>query len=217
MIWRCVRLNFCVLTLLAFGAVSAVAGEYKGRGDVPYEGGFFSSDPDLEIRQKAILVAKQNAWKQFTTSFNQARASSYRSIESEILSDLDRYIADARVIDESVNEDAKIVSVVVRIKVNEPAFDARLAEAGSGGAAASGDGAMFSFVFVAREVASVKSYDERKTVVTSSESNSVATETATAGGGGATVGSSSKSISKAATGGSTLKKSDVLDYRFTID
>ena len=197
--------------LLAAAISGAHATEIRGKADVPYKGGLFSKGPDAELRQQALDEAKVIAWKRYTSSFSPSRMQSYQSVEQDILSNLDQYLIDINILDESINEGSKLFSVAIRASINEAALNAKLNAANAGGYRA--DGEMFSFVFVAREVESLKSFDARRTDIRMDESQLSAHQQAAARGGAASIDESSTSMSKTTQGGSTLRKADELSYR----
>lgn len=191
---------------------AAQAAEVQGKADVPFENGFFSKGPDAELRQEGVAAAKANAWNRYTATFNPARMKSYKAIQKDILANIDEYIIDYSILDEAVNKDTQLFSIAIRANINEAALDARLNSAGSG-PASSGGGQMFSFVFAARETATLKSFDDRKTAIKMDESELDANRSGGMSGGGASVSESSTAMSKTTTGGSTLRQADDRTYR----
>lgn len=206
--------NKWIGTLLAsFLLASAVqAAEVQGKADVPFENGFFSKGPDAKLRQQGVAAAKANAWNRYTATFNPARMKSYKAIEKDVLANMDQYIIDYSILDEAVNKDTQLFSIAIRANINEAALDTRLNAAGSG-PASSGGGQMFSFVFAARETATLKSFDDRKTAINMAESELNAKKSGGISGGGASVAESSTSVNKTTTGGSTLRQADDRTYR----
>jgi hypothetical protein len=208
--------------LLAFASAPAVALDVKGKGDVPYDSGAFSSKPDAQVRQKAVQAAKENALKRHASTFNPAKFRAYQAVESEILASVDKYVIDATVLDDSVNKDARTYSVVVRAAINEAALDARLNDAGGFAkqTVAQGTSAQatnVSFLFVARETDSVRSFAAKSTEVRSQESQRSGQEAQTMKGRGQTTSmsasESTSSMSTIETGGSTLRRNDETKYR----
>jgi hypothetical protein len=208
-------LDVAVLSvLLLFIAPCAMALDVKGKGDIPYDG---SRSPDAPTRQKAIRAAKENAIKRHATTFNPAKLRVYQAIESEILANLDKYVIDTTVIEDAVNKDAHIYSILVRATINEPVLDARINDAGGFAKHAAAHGSNVSLLFVARETDSVKSFDARRTDVRSEESQKGAREhsalTEQGGATKATYNESKNSLSTTTVGGSTLQKGDDVKHR----
>ena len=210
---RHIALGIFLISSIAVGPAYAL--DVKGKGDVPYDSSMFSSKPDAETRQKAVRAAKESAWKRYTSTFNAAKLKLYSRVESGILANLDQYIVDSTVVDESLDKDARVFSVVVRASINETALENKLNDSSAGATAAqgSGQGAMFSFIFVAREAESVKSFDARRTEIRSEEKELSGSQDSAVRGGAASVGENSKTMSKVTQGGSTLRKADEMKYR----
>jgi len=207
---------------LVLACAQAFALDVKGKGDVPYDAGAFSSKPDAQVRQKAVQAAKENALKRHAATFNPAKFRAYQAVEAEILASVDRYVIDATVLDDSVNKDARVYSVVVRATVNEAALDARLNDAGgfarqTATQAAAAPATNVSFLFVARETESVKSFAAKNTEVRKQESERSAQEAGSMKGRGqntsASMSESTASMSVTETGGSTERKADQTKYR----
>ncbi|CCO23280.1 hypothetical protein [Maridesulfovibrio hydrothermalis] len=198
-----------VLTLCstAFAGTSVV-----GIASLNYEGGVFSSDVDKEVKDKAVQSALLSAWKKYTTSFNAAKYKTYMTMEQDFTGHLDQYVASYNVIDEKNDSDEKKYTVAVKALINVVAVDSKLSLASAAGSTASGEGSMFSFIFVARDMAEVKSYDNKVTKISKAESMSLAKETGTMGGAKMVSGQSRKSLSKTTTGGSSVKKADKIRY-----
>lgn len=203
-----------IATLLAaFLSASAIqAAEVQGKAEVPFQNGFFSKGPDAQLRQQGIAAAKANAWNRYTATFNPARMKSYKAIQKDILANIDEYIIDYSILDEAVNKDTQLFSIAIRANINEAALDARLNAANSGPANSSA-GEMFSFVFVARETATLKSFNDRKTAISMDESEMSANSRGGLSGGRASVAESSSATKKSTTGGSTLRQADDRSYR----
>jgi len=209
---RHIALGIFLASSIAIGPAYAL--DVKGKGDVPYDSSMFSSKPDAETRQKAVRAAKESAWKRYTSTFNAAKLKLYSRVEPEILANLDQYIVDSTVVDESLDKDARVFSVVIRASINETALENKLNDSGGGLAApGGGQGAMFSFIFVAREAESVKSFDARKTDIRAEEKTLNGSQDAAVRGGAASYGENSKSMSTVTQGGSTLRKADEMKYR----
>jgi len=200
--------------LAGAGVAHASVVEVRGKADVPFQTGFFASGADAAVRQKAIEQAKIGAWKRYTATFNPARLQSYKLVESEILANLDEYVIDLSVIDEGLNKEAQLFSVSIRASINEAALSARLNSSGGEVQQSSAAvGAPFTFMFVAREVESVKSFDTRRTDMSVDESELSANQSGAMRGGSASLEESKKEVRKTTTGGSSLRKANEVKYR----
>lgn len=193
-------------------ATSVNAAVVQGKAEVPFKTSVFNKKPDAQLRQQAVAAAKASAWNRYTADFNPARMKSYQAIQQDVLANIDQYIIDYNILDESVNKESQLFSIAIRANINEAAFDARMNAAGSGSASSS-NGEMFSFIFTARETSSLKSFNDRKTAISMDESALNAQQQGSMHGSGASVSESSSSMNKTTTGGSTLRQADERSYR----
>ena len=210
------KISKILLILVVLGALIATAGmsaakEYKGQAVVAYTS-MFSSKPSDAIKHEAIEKAKRSAWENYTSNFSLAKQKAYKNMEADFTGQLDQYIVDYTILGDKLDKDNKTYSIILRAKINESAVEAKLSSASAAGSQASGDGSYFSFIFVAREASEVKSFEDRKTKITRSENKSMATERSSADGSEMVSGQSGKTMQKVESGGSTVKKSDKINY-----
>ena len=206
-------LSFIIALIFVSTNGLAIAKEYKGKAFIPYKPSAFSSKPSDEIKHKAIEEAKLNAWKNFTAEFNMARQKEYKKKETEFLNHLDEYIVDYVILADKVDKGTKTYKVMVRVNINESAVEAKLSSESEAGKNGSGEGSLFSFIFVAREALEVKSYDARKTKISKTDSKTMAEEKSAVGNGTMISGDSKKSMTKVQSGGNTIRKADKVSYR----
>lgn len=184
-----------------------------GKATISYESELFSSKPSAEFRQRAIEKAKIAAWNKYTQDFSPAKMKNYRRIESNILSHINEYIIESNVISEKVDEHSNRYTLIVRTSINTTKFDAKMSEASASGAQRSGSGGLFSFIFVARQESSVKSYDAKQTRIEQEVGRGFEKESAAQQGDSVMGSHDYKNIKKTTSGGSTVHKSDSIEYR----
>lgn len=202
-----------VIAMLSYPVMVMAELNVSGKSSQIYESEMFSSGPSDEFKDTSITKAKRAAWEKYTQSFSPSKMKSYRQIESSILKNIDDYIIEVSVIHEKEDDVAKRYTVFVRATINTAKFDAKLSEVSNAGSMRSGSGSLFSFIFVARQVDSIKSFDAKHTQIEMKDGSSYEKESG-AQHDGSTVGSHEyKNISKNTTGGSTTKKSDQVAYR----
>jgi len=198
--------------VLALCSTSFAGTSVTGIASINYKVGFFSSDVNKETKDKAVQEALLSAWKKYTSSFNAAKYKTYMKIEQDFTEHLDQYIASYNVIDEKNNSDDKKYTVAVKALINAVAVDSKLSSISAAGSTASGEGSMFSFIFVARDTATVKTYNNKVTKISKTEAISSAKETGAMTGSNMVAGQSQKGMSKSTTGGSSEKKADKIQY-----
>lgn len=198
-----------VLVVVLYQNICAM--QVKGTASVSYETKGFSKKMPDEYREIALEIAKKNAWNQYISTFSTQKMQIYKSLEHDIVSSFDSYMHSITFIDEIINEDAKRYTVVIRANINESAIDAKMSNFASG--QGGGDGSLIGFMFVARETESIMSFDKRKTEVETQDTNLAASQESTARGGRASYGESKSTIATSTTGGSSLQKTSIYNYR----
>jgi hypothetical protein len=211
----------------------ALAQEFRGKGDVTFEGGVFSSDPDVDTKRKASDMAVMSAWKIYTSKFTTAKLNAYKQSQSYFETHLEEFVLEKNTIQDSLDANTNTYSVVIAVNFNDVAIDAKLNEgndkSGPIGAGLVGSKSLFGFLFVAREQSSVKEFDERDTVVdkvSAKDHGKVANKhgrsenTKLDGGYGEKVLTENKDQNRnyegeiiTQHGGSTLKQADDITYR----
>lgn len=214
---RILILALAVLTICGFpdARKASAASRVEGRAEVPYETGLFSSKPDPAIRQKAISEAEKSALDRYASSFSQAKYALFQKVSAQIYSQLDQYIIDSSVLDEGANKSTKTYYVVIQASINDAKLDSLLNEVGTAAANAAlgGKQITISYLFVARETGSVKSFDARRTEVNNSQSAVSATQGQGLAGGSAHYAESKETTDVEATGGSSERKADEIVYQ----
>ena len=196
-----------VVLLAIFMGISlgANAGMVQVTGTVilPYGGKAFSSMPSGSDKQEALKAAKLQTWEVYTAKFSAAKMNQYLPVKSEFISDIDSYVLSVSVLDEEIDKKSKTMTLVVAANINETAVDAKLASMSAAGQGASGDGSMFTFVFVARQAVSAKTKDAKRIDITQTEGAFSASEELVATDTAATSSGNYNAVEKTTTGGST--------------
>jgi hypothetical protein len=204
-------LALMLVGLLAVGPVSAASS--TGMGVYQVEGKFKKKQIE-EYRSKATELAIASAWDRYVISLPQPKQLSYSRISGEFTSDLSRFVQGVVVLDESHDKDRRVYEVMVRASINAAAVDATF-NMHSAVQQSGGEGSLFTFMFLAREVEAVKSYEAKKTSITQVKEESSVSAEGNARGGSAAAASSSETFSKQVTGGSSVQKADKRSYRVT--
>ena len=184
--------------------------EIKAAASYSYEKTFGSSPSDDDLKN-AQEKAKEAAWNLYTSKFDLARMKQYGLVEGEIKKDLGRFIISSVLVENQIDEKAKTITSIVKIKINDVALDMKLSTLSKAGQTASGEGSAIVFIFTARQVDSLKSFEDKKVSIKQSKSSKKSTDTMD----GDTDALSEESFEKTTTGGSTEKKSAVIKYKKT--
>lgn len=197
--------NLWWLLVLASSLASAQVVTSKGMATVKYDGSLFSSKASAEDKQRAFQTAEVNAIERYYAESGESQAENFDSIRDKVAANLDKFVLGATLISDEDKKDAQQYSVVVRVDINV----AKLRNAVKGGApvamAADGQKSPLTFVFVARQQDSVKSYDPR--VYKRADIKESATEKSSRSGYAANTSVSME------TGGSRTRKADEIKWK----
>lgn len=149
-----------VLTLQVGAQVQQARGQYS----VNYKeflGTFDRKEVPRNIKQKAQQEATMKAVEAYYAEAGQSESANFNAIRAKILENPGRYVLDTTVISETDNGNDFQYTVVVRISLNVANLRNAVQSNSAIGQAAAGEKTPLSFVFVARQVESSKSYDDR--------------------------------------------------------
>lgn len=159
------------LFCLALTAAAEVI-KVKGKGEIVYKGIFKQGSVE---ERAAIAEAKKNALARFAANFDSARFQLYKRVEPEVLANLDQYVTDYTQIDQQVDKTSKRYTVIIEASVNatliENAIQKTSGPAAKPASTSATESSYMTFVFVARELASSKAFDAKRTTVEINESS----------------------------------------------
>jgi len=203
------RALFAIAILFASNLVMADIVKQQAVGQVNYKGW---GAPSTEVKQEAIESAKKNAIEKYISSFSTTKLMNYEKIRSTVEANLSMYITEFRVLDTDIDEDTKTYRVIIDASINASLIEIELQNASAVHNASSNEKSYLSFVFVAREVTSQKSFDVRRSKRFVEESTVEEHEEAQVGDH--QLGYSSETLKDSVTtfGGSTLQRSDEVEY-----
>lgn len=207
------QLLACIMMLFMFSGF-AVAKDIRAKGDVAFESGVFSSEPDEETKQKAVSNAVANAWKRYTSEFTTSQFNVYKQTKSYFEAHPEEFIVDKAIIEQSNDPNTNTYSVVVSVSFNDVAVDGKLNEGNNKGGSVGvpGGKSLISFLFVAREQESVKSFDARVTKKASLKAEEDKSEDTSLSDSGGKVKTSDEVVITQVTGGNTELKKDQVSY-----
>lgn len=158
--------KFFIALLIAFTGVQASAQIQQSRGQyvlnyAEYLGTFDKKEAPGKAKQKAQQEAALKAVETYFAEAGQSESANFDVIRGKILEDQGRYILDTTVISEDDNKKDFKYTVVVRVSLNVANLRNALQSSSAIGRAGDAEKSMLSFVFVSRQVASEKVYDDR--------------------------------------------------------
>lgn len=213
--------------VLACVAVTSLAQvqQARGKASVAYQGRSASADDKARATQAAQLKAVEF----FYAEAGESESENFDAVRDKILANPDRYILESTVLGEEDAPEKRQYTVAVRVALNVANLR-NLVKANSAVAkAGAAEKSQLVFVFVSREVASVKSFDDRvykrvdENVNVSARGSSASTGSEGESIRGNRIGTSESTSAKAdlsasrtrsiETGGSTLKRASEATYR----
>jgi hypothetical protein len=192
----------------------------KGKGEIVYKGKVFVKGSDEE--RAAITEAKKNAMARFAADFDNARFELFKRIEPDVLVNIDQYVADFTLVDQNIDTTAKRVTIIIEASINAALIENAIQRGSTAGkpvtavaTTAKSEAQFMTFVFVAREMASSKEFDVKRTTVQLSETSATGMENnkVSADGQSAETSIDKSNLVKNTTGGNTETKANELAYR----
>lgn len=159
-------IKYFVAFFVSFACVQAGAQIQQARGQhvlnyKEYLGVFDKKEAPPKAKQIAQQEAMLKAVEAYYAEAGQAESSSFDAIRRKVLENQGRYILDSTVIAEEDDKNDLKYTVVVRVSLNVANLRNAVQANSAVGRAAETEKSMLSFVFVSRQMASEKSYDDR--------------------------------------------------------
>lgn len=207
-------LLFCVGLCLSFSLFAQVV-TVKGVGTVPYQGTFFASAD----KEAAVEAAKMKAVERYFAEHGESQSQNFEDIADQLKAKLDDFILSDVIIDEKDDKDRRRYTVALKVEINVPklrnAIRKSSATGQQGRAATTGTKSQLAYLFVAREVSSSQSFDDRR-VRRADRGYDATVQTTDTGRRRSGTRDSSVSVNESVrveTGGSTTRKADNVSYR----
>lgn len=159
-----IKMFLALLTAIVAANAQAQVHQARGQFAVTYKehiGTFDKKEAPAKVKQQAQQEAMIKAVEAYFAEAGQAESANFDGIRSKILQDPGRYVLDSTVIAEDDNKKDFKYSVVVRASLNVATLRNAMQANSAVGKAAESEKSMLSFVFVSRQVASEKTYDDR--------------------------------------------------------
>jgi len=206
-------LIICILNLVSVNQVLAGTIDIKSTVTVPFKGSLFSSDPTQEERNNALEQGKIVAWKKYTAGFSGSNKDMYRKLQDVFLKQISDYIVEVKVLDEVIDKSKKELTIVLRASIDEEAVASALRGSSAAAQQGTGQGSLFAFVFVSRELETLKEFQDKKVDIAMQETVSSSETKIIAAGQNVSESLDESSIKKNTTGGSVEKKADKMQYK----
>jgi hypothetical protein len=147
---------FATLAVLVLSANAQVQ-QARGKATVIYQGEAASVDDKARATQAAQLKAVEF----YYAEAGQSEAENFDAVRDKVLADSDRYILETTVLAEEDSPGSKQYTVTVRVALNVANLRNLIKSNSAVANVAPAAKSPLAFVFVSRQVASVKSFDDR--------------------------------------------------------
>ncbi|MGI4814591.1 MAG: hypothetical protein ACRYGG_14835 [Janthinobacterium lividum] len=146
-----------LLSLAIVGPAHAQLVNVKGVGVVQYTGN--AATP--QAKDEALRKAQVNAIERYYASNGEAESENFDSVRDKVEGSLEQFVLDATTLSEQDQPDFHRYTVSVRAELNVAKLRNTLKASSATVKTAAGQRSTLTFVFLARQVASVKSFDAR--------------------------------------------------------
>lgn len=145
--------------MMAFvaGGVCAQVEQARGKATVTYQGK--TASPDDKAR--ATMAAQLKAIEYYYAEAGQSEAENFDAVRDQVVSNPDRFILDSTVLAEEDNPDKRQYTVAVRVSLNVANLRNAVKHNSSVVRAGAANRSPLAFMFVSRQVASSKAFDDR--------------------------------------------------------
>ena len=141
------------LALTSFAQVQ----QARGKASVTYQGKLASPDDKARALQNAQLKAVEF----YYAEAGESESENFDAVREKILANPDRYILESTVLGEEESREKRQYTVAVRVSLNVANLRNLVKSNSAVAKTGAADKSQLVFVFVSREVASVKSFDDR--------------------------------------------------------
>lgn len=198
-----------ILLTLASSIASAQMVEEKGIGELIYKGMFNIKTSD---KQEALKKAKLNALQRYTSKFDSGKRQIYSKVSTKVEGDLDKFVPEARVLDEEKDKKAKTYTVVVRASINAGLIDEEMQKVSAINNVAQADKSKMVLVFIAREAKEVTAYGTEVQTQSIEEKDEFAEEETVVGGSNVAFSANSEKSVSTKSRSKNIKRADKIDY-----
>lgn len=151
-----IKALFLALLLTQVPVTFAQEASAKGTASVT-----FSKKLTAAVKHDALQKAKVNALDRYFAEANAAKAKNFDLVRNQIVGTIDNYVLDVAILDEDVDEKLGTYKVIVRATINGARLENALQDSSAVANATSAEKSLLTFVFVARQPKSIKSFDDK--------------------------------------------------------
>ncbi len=202
-----------LVSILSFNLYSAVSYQ-KGMHTMEFNGKCSDNRPrSKDVHITAIENAKKAAWNNYVAKFSAEKTGKYLQNSDSFTSNLDTYITEYAILETRCSKSKRTYTVALKASINQTMVDVILAQlSGSQGTSSAVAGQPIVSYVIARKVKAAKIFDARIISQSKNETTIDADEDSVSDGSSTSFYGQTTESSKVTTGGSTIRKSDELDY-----
>ncbi|MCQ6261957.1 hypothetical protein MLD55_08420 [Alcanivorax sp. MM125-6] len=203
--------GYLVAAMLMICGAEALAQipQAKGMGEVRYDTWRLKD----EQKAQALHDAKVNAVERYVAQGGVSVGRNFSLVRDRVASSVDDYVLGYNLVSETHDKDAKRYGVVIRAELNASRLTQTLQDASAVGSASTAEKSYITFMFVARQQASVREYDDKRVTRQDTEAYVEGSDRQARSGTGIEYSSNEYRSDKSTTGGSTTRKADDVEYR----
>jgi hypothetical protein len=215
------------LTLLALSCQFALAQVEQAKGSATIN--YSSRKVTPEDKTRAFREAQVKAVERYYAESGDSESANFDNVRDKVLDNLDKFVLSSTLISDEDASDKKQYTAVVRIELNVAKLRNTLKANSAVGSTAAANKSPLTFVFMARQVASLKSFDARRVdradiraegSATRSDREKTSESERVRSGSVKTAGAADRSVTASAqrsitveTGGSTTQRADDTAWR----
>lgn len=217
-----------ILLLLSLIFISCFANaqivQQKGVGTISYK-----KELTADLKEQAYVSAQMSAIERYFAEGGEAESENFEANREKIEASLDKFLLSTTIQNEQDQPSLRKYSVAVKVEINVAKLRSTIRGGSATAKAANSEKSQLAYVFVGREISSVKSFDDRvvkraevsenvkannaKTTRGSEGETITDTSIATAASKQTNQNASRQESRKVETGGSVTKKGDETSYR----
>ena len=160
-----------------------------------------------------MAVAKEqaclNAFKKYIQGLEESKRMIFEGLKDQIFQNINDYMTCATVVEEAIDKKDKKVSVVMKANIDETKLDIEINKSSKVFDSTTGEKSTLAMIFFSRTIVGQREFEEKVTDVEQVTSSIEVDEQETETG----ISSEATGTSATTTGGSTLKKANVTQYK----
>ena len=208
---RVIGFFVAVLFLLPISPHALASVRQKGMASITYTG----SKPTAKDYRNAKNMAALNAIRRYVANSTNAESRNFEKIKAEVSKHLGDYVLGSTIITRQVDKDSKTLTIVLRADIDTSALSNAFSSSSAVGKTQASKKSYVTFIFVARQQASVTQFGADKSSTKGSHETENGTNDQSQTGSGAQFSDSHTKITRTRSISSTTQHAENVKYRVT--